>query len=241
MAELNIKVFTDDVNTNGGYRYTTNTGISAKMANQRLTDAILAATDMKGKSVIDVGCGDGTYTIELLKGSPKSILGVDLAESALNIARRKAEEKGAKIDFVSMSAYELEKLNQQFDVAVVRGVIHHLYEPKRAIAALAKIAKEIIVVEPNGNNIILKVIERTSKYHIEHEERSYFPFVLDRWFAAHGGKVESYSFAGLVPMFCPDWFARILKPIEPWIEKMPIIRALSCAVYVQKIRMPDKS
>lgn len=37
--------------------------------------------------------------------------------------------------------------------------------------------------------------------------------------------------AGLVPFFCPNWFARLMKFIEPMGERVPIIKNLVCAVY----------
>jgi hypothetical protein len=39
-------------------------------------------------------------------------------------------------------------------------------------------------------------------------------------------------FAGFVPMFCPDWLARFMKSVEPIIERIPVLNALGCAVYV---------
>ncbi len=44
------------------------------------------------------------------------------------------------------------------------------------------------------------------------------------------------SYAGLVPFFCPEPVARVLKTIEPVVERVPVLRALGCAVYVQLVR-----
>ena len=44
--------------------------------------------------------------------------------------------------------------------------------------------------------------------------------------------VERRLFAGLVPMFCPDWMARVTKRIEPLVERLPLVRNIGCAVYV---------
>jgi hypothetical protein len=118
----------------------------------------------------------------------------------------------------------------------VRGVLHHLYEPERAISRLSKIAKAIIIVEPNGYNPVLKLIERFSAYHREHEEKSYPPHRLDRWFTKFGGRVVESTYAGLVPFFCPEPLAKVLKVVEPIVERVPVARQLGCAVYVQRIQ-----
>ncbi|MEZ4901482.1 MAG: hypothetical protein R2822_06830 [Spirosomataceae bacterium] len=59
-------------------------------------------------------------------------------------------------------------------------------------------------MEPNGNNPILKLIEKTSKYHIEHEEQSFIEFSLKKWIKNAGGKVTNWSYVGYVPFFFPD-------------------------------------
>jgi hypothetical protein len=37
-------------------------------------------------------------------------------------------------------------------------------------------------------------------------------------------------------MFCPDWLARLLKAIEPPIERLPLINRIFCSVYVFQAR-----
>lgn len=234
-AEKNVEAFNRDVDANSGYRYSTASTLSSRLANQRLLDAVAAVADLGGKRVIDVGCGDGTYTLELLAARPKYVLGVDAAASAVECGRKKAEGTD-RVEFRAVDAYSLESLHERFDVAILRGVLHHLYEPERAIAGLSKIADEAIIVEPNGYNPVLKIIEKTSRYHIEHEEKSYAPHLLDRWCTRNGGRVLESFYCGLVPFFCPDGVARVLKRLEPAVERVPVVKQLACAVYVMRVR-----
>jgi len=106
-----------------------------------------------------------------------------------------------------------------------------------AVEKICKKARDIVVVEPNGYNPMLKVIEKTSKYHLEHEEKSYRPGILDAWFIRNGGEIVQSIYVGLVPMFCPDLAARVLKFFEPIVEKTPLLRRLCCGQYVNKIRI----
>ncbi len=236
MREKNIQKFDSDVIANAGYVYTSDDRLSSRIANERLSAAVREAARLKGKRVIDVGCGDGKYTMELLSHRPAYVLGVDAAKSAVDAAAKKASmAKARNVEFRVMDFYRLKELNERFDVAIVRGVLHHLYDLEGAVAALSGIAKDVVVIEPNGYNPVLKAIERLSKYHREHEEKSYAPHRLDRYFKKHGGHITSSSYCGLVPMFCPDAMARVLKFIEPVVERVPVMKQLSCAVYVLKI------
>ena len=101
-----------------------------------------------------------------------------------------------------------------------------------ALKEALRLAPSVVSIEPNGYNPVLKVLERVSRYHRDHEEKSYPPSRLDYWVTRLGGAITSRQWIGLVPMFCPDWFARTLKTIEPTIERLPGVNRLCCAQYV---------
>lgn len=234
-ANPNIDAFQKDVVTNGGYQYTTNAPISAQFANERLTIATLQAASLENKKLLDIGCGDGTYSFELLnRGRASSILGIDPASEAITIANKKAGS--AQASFQVASAYDLPFADNSFDVAILRGVLHHLEFPEKAISESLRVAKEIIVIEPNGYNPVLKIIEKLSKYHREHDEKSYSASKLFAWVNNSQGKVEKVFFAGLVPFFSPNWMAHCCKLFEGIIEKTPLIRNLCCAVCVLRAK-----
>ena len=231
-----VAKFNQDAKVGRGYVYTSADRLSARLSAERLTLAVREMIDLKGKRVIDIGCGDGTYTIELLGGLPEYVLGIDPAEMAIGCARSRAAGLDG-VEFRVSDLSDLSRLDRKFDVAVVRGVLHHLPDVEAAIAGVCAVADEIVVVEPNGYNPVLQIIEKISPYHIEHEEKSYFPHHLDRWFRAHGGEVVRSGFCGLVPMYCPDSVARMLKALEPVVENVPVLRRVLSGSYIQKIRL----
>ena len=200
------------------------------MANKRLSDVTLENVDLRDKTVLDIGCGDGVYTIELFDKIPvKRMLGVDYAAQAVEIAKAKS---GARpIEYEVQSAYSLPYAAKSFDVAILRGVLHHLDDPIPALKEALRVAAIVWVIEPNGYNPGLKFLEKFSRYHIEHHEKSYSPAYLDREIKKMGGKVFRRKWAGFVPMFCPDWMAKTMGVIEPVVEALPVIKHLACAVY----------
>lgn len=223
-------IFNDDVLENQGYYYTTNISLSSQLAGQRMTDVTIQSLDIQGKTMVDIGCGDGTHTLELdLFGMPRLIVGGDVADKALQVARQKSQ--GRNIHFAVNSAYELPFADNSFDIAILRAVLHHLDYPKQAIAEALRVSNMIWIIEPNGYNPGLKFNEKFSEYHIKHGEKSYAPRALDRWVQDLGGKIIHRKWAGFVPMFCSDPLARAMKWVEPIVETVPLIKEMGCAIY----------
>ncbi len=235
VKEKSVSEFNADVDANDGYLYSTSDKLSCVVANRRISEAVIAMADLAGKTVLDIGCGDGTYSIELLKAGAMEVVGVDAAENAIQCAIKKAEGL-ENIRFQTADIYGLEKPQQRYDIAIVRGILHHLYKADKAIEVISRVADEIVILEPNGFNPVLKVLEKVSSYHIEHEEKSYTPTRLNHWFEDCDCKVLDSQYIGLVPMFCPDYLAVFLKKIEPLIEKLPIIKYICCGQYLLKVK-----
>jgi len=227
----NVRRFDEDVRDQGAYAYTGDR-LSAKLANARISRAIAGAFDFRSASILDLGCGDGAYTVEFATLGVRQIVGIDPAPGAVEAARNRAFALGLAdtVRFEVGNIYDLaEYLTPgRFDCIVIRGVLHHLPDPARALAGLAAFQGTVIVLEPNGNNPALKLLERFSRYHIEHEERSFRPALIRRWLAAAGLSVRSSQLLNLVPFFCPAPIARVLNLISPLVEGVPLLRDLVC-------------
>lgn len=225
------KPFDADVAARSGYQYTTDAKLSSYLANARISDAVLRSADFSGKRVIDVGCGDGIYTREFVDhGAAASVVGIDPSREAIEVAH--ATHGDDRISFEHGSAEALDWADDRFDIAHLRGVLHHAEGPQKALAEALRVAPLVIVVEPNGYNPGVKALERFSSYHREHEERSFPARRLDRWTRDGGGDIVARKWIGQVPFFCPDWFARLAKMIEPVSERLPLVRCAMCAQYL---------
>jgi ubiquinone/menaquinone biosynthesis C-methylase UbiE len=227
----NVDVFDRDAAEHHGYLYTNDAALSSRLATQRSRDLMIELANVRARSVIDIGCGDGYYTLQIGEVThPRRMVAVDAAGKAVAAAQGKRTTQ--VVDFVVADIHRLPFPDDSFDVALVQSVLHHDDDPLDTIREAFRVAPEIVIHEPNGNNLGLKVIERTSTYHREHGEKSYRPRLMARWVQQAGGEVVALRFGGFVPMFCPDWVARLTKRIEPAIEGFPVLRSLGCAVYV---------
>jgi SAM-dependent methyltransferase len=238
----NIARFNRDVAEFGGYAYSATDRLSSRLANARVSAAVDEAArhvGLRGKRVLDVGCGDGSYTLELLAYEPAFLMGIEPAP----LAAERAAQRGAglaNVAFRNLGIEGIETMTETFDVAVLRGVLHHLPDVERGIDIVCRHVDWAIVVEPNGLNPVLKLLEKFSRYHIEHEERSFIPSRLDRMFEACGATRESAEFLSIVPYLCPDWIARILGFFEPVVEAVPLLNRIGCGQTVKLFRTNRK-
>ena len=93
-------------------------------------------------SVLDAGCGTGENTLHVASlGLP--VLGVDVAETALAIARAKAAERGLDVEFAVADAFRLERLGRRFDTVLDCGLLHTFNGDERPgyVASLASVTE----------------------------------------------------------------------------------------------------
>src|SRR4029079_17104745 len=109
-TKKNVSEFNHDIIENQGYKYINTERISARFSNSRTTQAIHAITNWTGKHVLDIGCGDGTFTRELCQTGAASVLGVDPASEAIELANNNPAN-AASLSFAVGNIYTIEELN----------------------------------------------------------------------------------------------------------------------------------
>jgi tRNA (mo5U34)-methyltransferase len=98
---------------------------------QRFADAI--PRDLAGKSVLDIGCNGGFYSIEMKRRGAARVLGIDFDADYLAQARFAADILGLDIEFAKMSVYDVGAIGERFDLVVFMGVLYHLRHPLLAL------------------------------------------------------------------------------------------------------------
>jgi SAM-dependent methyltransferase len=74
-------------------------------------------------AVLDAGCGTGENALHVASLGLQ-VLGVDVAETALAIAREKAEARGIEAEFVVADALQLGRLGRMFETVLDCGLFH---------------------------------------------------------------------------------------------------------------------
>ena len=104
--------------------------------------------DLTGKTVLDIGCNGGFYSMEMKKRGAARVLGVDWDEDYLAQARFAAEVTGLDIEFRKLSVYDVGGLGERFDVVLFLGVLYHLRHPLLALDLIHEhVARDLLVFQ----------------------------------------------------------------------------------------------
>ncbi len=98
---------------------------------QRYADAI--PRDLRGKTVLDIGCNGGFFSLEMKRRGADRVLAIDVDEGYLAQARFAAEVTGLDIELRAMSVYDVGALHERFDIVFFLGVFYHLRHPLLAL------------------------------------------------------------------------------------------------------------
>jgi SAM-dependent methyltransferase len=102
----------------------------------------LASAGRFAGAVLDAGCGTGENTLHVA-ALGLSVLGVDVAETALAIARAKAMDRGIAAEFATADALQLERLGRKFETVLDCGLFHTFDGDERRgyVASLASVTE----------------------------------------------------------------------------------------------------
>jgi SAM-dependent methyltransferase len=94
-------------------------------------------------AVLDAGCGTGENALHIA-ALGLSVLGVDVAETALAQARAKARDRGIDAEFAAADALQLERLGRRFDTVMDCGLFHTFDGDERTgyVAGLASVTEQ---------------------------------------------------------------------------------------------------
>ncbi len=89
--------------------------------------------DLHGKSVLDIGCNGGFYSIEMKLRGADRVVGIDSDPRYLAQARLAAEVLELDIELRHLSIYDVGQIDERFDVVIFMGVLYHLRHPLLAL------------------------------------------------------------------------------------------------------------
>ncbi|HET8785471.1 MAG TPA: class I SAM-dependent methyltransferase, partial [Candidatus Limnocylindrales bacterium] len=134
--------------------------------------------DLRGREVIEYGCGLGQLTV-LLARSGARVTAFDISAGSIEMTRRRARLTGVEdqITFAVAAGEELPFDDASFDVAVGKAVLHHL-DPIAGARELARILRpggRAAFSEPLGTNPLVRIARDHVPYPGKHERGADIP------------------------------------------------------------------
>ena len=122
-------------------------------------DHIDAKVDIRGKTVLDVGCGGGILA-ESMSARGATVTGIDLGDKPLKVAKLHLLESGQQVDYRLISAEELaQERPHTFDLVTCMEMLEHVPDPAATVRACATLVKP-------GGWVFFSTINRNPKAYL---------------------------------------------------------------------------
>ena len=189
--------------------------------------------DLRGKRVLELGCGPGEYTVMMARRGAH-VTALDIAPASLEITRQRAEANGvgSAIQTTWMAADMLGFLAQSFDWVVGLGLLHHV-NPAILGAELRRVLRpdgRALFREPLGTNPVLEFARHYLPYRGKHHSATDRPLhydeihALGKFFRATRMR-EFYLFSMVSRAVGGEMsFPWLWQLDEFMIERMPFVR-----------------
>jgi SAM-dependent methyltransferase len=171
----------------------------------------LASAGVFSGTVLDAGCGTGDNALHIAAAG-LDVLGVDVAETAVSIARESAAARGIQAEFIVADALRLDRLGRVFDTVLDCALFHAFDNDERRdyVVSLSSVMK------PGGRLYVLCFSDtdpETAGPHPVSQRELSAPFTSNSGWSIASISAERLQ-ATFAPEGAPAWLAKIER-IEP--------------------------
>jgi len=108
---------------------------------ERINRLVAAARLTGNERVLDIATGPG-YIAEAFARVSREVIGVDLTDAMLSIARERTQQRGVtNVSFRIGDAQNLPFESEEFDLAVSRLALHHVQNPLQALREMTRVLR----------------------------------------------------------------------------------------------------
>jgi 2-polyprenyl-3-methyl-5-hydroxy-6-metoxy-1,4-benzoquinol methylase len=124
--------------------------------------AMTESGDVRGRSILDIGCGSGVYSIELARRGARRVLGLDFSGPMLDIARASARKSGTDgvAEFVQGEFLEHDFGTEKFDVTIAMGVFDYLEQAAPFLKKMSMLTRGKIIASFPRFSVVRGVARR---------------------------------------------------------------------------------
>ena len=185
--------------------------------------------------VLEIGCGTGYFSKELIKTNAK-IISIDISTELINIAKQ--NNNSNNITFLVDNAYSMSFKNSLFDCVVGSSVLHHL-DINKALSEIFRVLKpncKLFFTEPNMLNPQI-VLQKNIPYLKRKLGDSPDETAFTKWGITKDLKLHGFSDISVIPF---DWLhpkipqtaIHTVNKIGNFLEKIPIIKEFAGSLFI---------
>lgn len=187
------RVFQDTKVTQGTYKRISEIIYKGQM-DSAIRRSFTLLGEVKGKRLLELGCGMGQFTIELAKRGA-DVHAIDISDESVQYVAKKAADTGVPLKVMVMNAEKMLFPADYFDLVYGGAILHHLDLPKALseIRRVLKVGGRAVFVEPLGTNPIINLYRKVTPHLRTKDEHPIKPSDLDMM-RVEFGKVEVQPF-----------------------------------------------
>lgn len=189
----------------------------------------------KTHRVLDIGCGSGTITRNILRTVGCTSIGIDVSEECIKYASEKSIQEGLASDFLVGSIESLPFIEKTFDIVIASHIIEHVPFPEKIFLELKRILKDggiLLLTTPNYTSfwpLAELIFDHTiaKKGYSLHDQHitKFNPSMIKKLFKKTGFSdtvVETYYTLSLPLSLISSRWANFIFSLEKNISSLPI-------------------
>lgn len=151
--------------------------------------AIMELSDCQVMDLLDVATGTGDMVAAALRLSPRHIIGIDLSEGMLEIARRKKhlQKEGILIEFIKGDSEALPFEGNSFDAVTVAFGVRNFEDPQRGLSEIFRVLRP-------GKKLVVLEFSKPDRFPMKQLYNFYFKYILPLFGKVISKDNEAYSY-----------------------------------------------
>ncbi len=124
--------------------------------------------DVKGKSILDLGCGYGENDKYFKDLGAKYVLGTDISKKMINLANEENKEDG--VEFKVLAMEDISSLNQKFDIVISSLAFHYIEDYEKLIKDIYDVLEHngyLVFSQEHPFTTCIELTENVKKGHME--------------------------------------------------------------------------
>jgi predicted RNA methylase len=99
--------------------------------------------DVRGKTIIDIGCGSGRFVTEFVKRGARRVVGLDVAPEMIKLARNLVSQDGTedRCEFITSDVLNW-KTNEKFDISIAIGFWDYIQDPPERLRIIRSVTND---------------------------------------------------------------------------------------------------